>query len=55
MKLVADELMVASVSGWNGREREGEKKLQKLGVGLGFWPTLDPISFISGHEIQIYL
>jgi len=34
---------MALVGGWNGGEREGEKKLQKQGKKAGFWPTLDLI------------
>jgi len=40
-----------SVNQWLEWQREREKKMQKLGVGVGFWPILDPISFISGHEV----
>jgi len=37
------ELVVALVGGWNGREREGEKKTAKRGKKAGFWPILDLI------------
>jgi len=44
--LVAEELVVASVSAWNGGEREGEKNYRNKGLGNAFWLTLDSISFI---------
>jgi hypothetical protein len=40
---VVEKLVVALIGGWNGGEREGEKKLQKRGREAGFWPTLDPL------------
>jgi hypothetical protein len=43
VELVVEKLVMAPIGGWNGGEREGEKKLQTRGREAGFWPTLDPL------------
>jgi len=46
VELVTDKLMVALFSGWNDKEREGEKKCAETEQGADFWPTLYPIFFM---------
>jgi len=56
VELVTDKLIGALFSGWNDREREGERKnMQKSSKGLIFGQHCIPFSSRSSHEIHTYL
>jgi hypothetical protein len=58
VELVADELVVVLLGGWNGgereREREKEKETVKKEKNRGgrpvFWPNSNPICFLSSQR-----
>jgi hypothetical protein len=49
------ELVVSLVGGWSGKEREGEKKLQKRGVEGLVLADFEPDFFSYSGQIHPYL
>ena len=58
VELVVEEPMVALFGGWNGGEREEERRLvaeKKKGRRLVFCEIWTPISYPSNHQWGFYL